>query len=273
MGDLIVAMSSVEKALTILMAFAPQNQEMGSAELGRMFGFSNSTVNRLLHVLESFDLIQQDPETKRFSLGRSAAAIGRAVSRSLSTQVVSIARLYCDNLRDEIGETVSLEVWSGSSTILAYEAQGPNPVSVLMNLRKTGEKFPVHVAAGAKAILAFSPSETVDHLIRGKLSRFTPNTITKPNIFKQQLREIRENGIALDQGEYNVEVHAIAAPIFNANKKPIAAIVIAVPFYRVKSHIESNAIAQLKETASKISARLLYSEVADEGKVHKEGSA
>jgi IclR family acetate operon transcriptional repressor len=141
-----------------------------------------------------------------------------------------------------------------------------------MNLRKAGEKFPVHVAAGAKAILAFSPPEMVDHLIRGELKRFTPNTITKPNIFKQQLREIREKGIALDHGEYNIEVYAVAAPIFNANKKPIAAILIAVPFFRVEAQIESTAIMQLREAASKISARLLYSE-EDEVKEHKEESA
>jgi DNA-binding IclR family transcriptional regulator len=259
-GNIMVTRNSVEKALTILMAFVPHNRTMGSSELSRMLGFSNSTVNRLLHILVSFDFVRQDPATKKFSLGKSAVQIGYAVGQSLSTEVVSIAKPYCDKLRDEIGETVALELLSGDSTVLAYHAPSLNPVSVLVTHRTPGEKYSVNVAAGAKAILAFSPPEMVDRIIKGKLERFTPNTITKPSAFKQHLEQIKERGISIDDGEYHIEVCAIGAPIFNAFKKPVAGLVIAAPFYRSKSLLASSTTSRLKAVALEISTKLLYSE-------------
>lgn len=251
--------NSVEKALAILMAFAPHNRIMGSSELSRRLGFSNSTVNRLLHILESCDFVQQDPDTKKFSLGNSAAQIGWALIQSLSPDVISIARPYVDKLRDETGELVALELLSGDSTILVYHAPSLNPVSVVTN-RSPGEKYPVNVSAGAKAILAFSPPDMVDRIINSDFERFTPNTITKPDEFRQHLKQIKEKGISIDHGEYNIEVCAIGAPIFNAYKKPIAGLVVAAPFYRSKNLFDPSTTSKLKEIASTISDKLLYSE-------------
>lgn len=251
---------SVQKAIGILLAFVPQNKEMGTLELSEKLGLHKSTVSRLLHVLTQYELVRQDSDTKKYTLGKSAAAIGRSANRSLSSQLISIARTYCDDLRDAIDETVGLEVMSGKSTMLAYSAEGTNIVTVTF---KVGEFLPVHVAAGAKAILAFSPPETVDRLIKGNLRRFNSNTITKQGVFKRLLREIKQNGIAFDNGEYSSDLHAIASPVFNNQKKPIAALVMSAPAYRVKSLKEPSIISLLKETASKISARLLYSDEAD----------
>jgi|AMWB02.1.fsa_nt_gi DNA-binding IclR family transcriptional regulator len=259
-------MNSVEKAVAILVAFTPNNKPMGSSELSRALGLTTSTVNRILHILEALALIQQDPITKRFSLGKTAVDIGMAVIRSLSTELLTIARPICDKLRDAFGETVALELWSGDSTVQAYNAPSSNPVSVLLGLRSHGDKYPAHVAAGAKSILAFSPAELVDQVIKGKLQRFTPNTITEPGLFKEHLKEIRKTGIAVDNGEFHMEVRAIGAPIFNAHKEPVAGLVIAAPFYRANVLMQAATMERLKEAALAISTQLQYSgETEDRG--------
>jgi IclR family acetate operon transcriptional repressor len=252
-----MSISSAEKVLRILKTFSVKDHEVGNLELSEKLGFPRSTVNRLLHVLESSGFVRQNPETKKYMLGRSAADIGRAFSRSLSTQLVSIAYPHLDGLRDRIGETVGLEVISGNNTTLVYEAQGPSPVRVSFNV---GDRLPFHVAAGAKAILAFSSPDVIESQLKEKLTRFTPNTITRRKILKSQLEEIRRQGVAFDHGELNSDVHAMGAPIFNHDNKPVAAIVIAAPAYRMQTHIESNGALLLKETAAKISAKLFYSE-------------
>ena len=249
--------SSVEKALTILMAFAPYNQEMGSIELSRRLRLHNSTVNRLLHVLTSFGLLQQNPETKKFSLGRSVADLGRAINQSISARLISIAQPHMERLRDLVGESISLEVMNGDHVTLAFEALGPPPLSVSFNV---GELVPVYAAAGAKSILAFLPPESVDRFLNGEFTKFTPNTITDPDILKGQFKEIRRQGIAFDLGEYNIDVYAVAAPIFNYNREPVAAISLCGPVNRMKFHLKSDVISKLKKTAAKISERLLYSE-------------
>ena len=74
---------SLEKALEILLAFLPHNAEMGTVELSEIVGFHRSTVNRLLHVLEKYGFVQQNPDTKKVHsrpLHRRSGICGSAVS-------------------------------------------------------------------------------------------------------------------------------------------------------------------------------------------------
>jgi IclR family KDG regulon transcriptional repressor len=237
------------------MFFTPHNKEMGAAEVVEKIGLHRSTVTRLLHVLTRRGFLQQNPSTKKYSLGRSTAKIGRAVTQSLDSQLINIAQPHVDALRDAVGETAALEVFSETNTILAYNAKGPRLVQVSFRI---GDRLPVHVAAGAKAILAFLPVDVAEALIPKKLIRFTPHTITNRKVLIKQLAEIKEKGVATDCGERDEDVHVIAAPVFNHEKNPIAAVVISVPVSRKETLTDPKTIKLLKETTAAISARLLY---------------
>jgi DNA-binding IclR family transcriptional regulator len=248
-------LSSTEKLLTILMSFTPHNPGMGNVELSQKLGMNVSTVNRLLQVLVSFNLIRQDSRNRRYSLGRAAADLGRALEQSLSSRLVSIAHPYMEDLRDQIKESVSLEVLKGGYATIATEVLGPPPLSVSFNL---GETMPVHVAAGAKAILAFSAPELVARLMTGELKRFTDKTITDADEFKAHLQEVRKQGYALDVGEENIEVHAIGVPVFDYSGKPVAALCLCAPASRMKKLLESGVIPKISVAAEKISSELLF---------------
>lgn len=247
---------SLERALEILKAFTPNNQELGTVEVGEKVGLHRSTVTRLMQTLAQHGFLQQNPATKKYSLGRSAFEVGRAITRSLNSHFITIAQPYIDALRDSIGETVALEVFSGDSTVLASTARGPRLVQVSFRI---GDRLPVHVAAGAKAVLAFLPPEQVESLIPKKLIPFTSNTITNRQILLKQLEEIRENGIAFDRGERDMDVHVIAAPVFNHDNRPIAAVVVSVPVSRKEFLVQPKIISKLKKTTVAISAQLLCS--------------
>lgn len=175
---------SVERALKLLLAFIPHNQERGTVELSKSLGLHPSTVSRLLCVLTKYGFLQQDAITKRYKLGEAAASIGNAITHSFREGLVAIAKPHIDALRDRIRDTVSLELMEGDGTVVAYRAKGPHIIQVLFS---PGERLPIHMAAGAKTILAFSSPETVNRLLRRELQRFTPNTITDLKILKAQL--------------------------------------------------------------------------------------
>jgi IclR family KDG regulon transcriptional repressor len=249
---------SVQKALQILLAFVPHNKEMGTLEVSKRLGLHKSTVSRLLSVLCHYDFFQYDPKTRKFRLGRAAAKIGTAVRQSLREHLIGIAQPYIDDLRDTVGETVALEVWNGNSTILAYRAEALQSKRVY--LLNAGDRVDVHVSAGARAILAFSPPHVVENVLGGEFKRFTPNTITDPNTLKEQMVKVRVDGYARSSGERHVDSEIIAFPIFNYEKKPVAAMSVFTTSERIASLVRSDALSLLKETAGKISAKLLYSE-------------
>jgi len=246
---------AVEKALDILLAFTPHNPEMGTIELSEKMGFHKSTVSRLLHVLSRKRFLQQSPETKKFQLGPSAMTLGVAIKKSLETNLVHIAKPFIDSLREEIHETITLEIFSGTNTVLAYFAEGPHRINLAGSI---GDILAVHAAAGSKAILAFSSPEVRRRILNGDLPRLTPNTITDPALLQRQFQDILRHGIAFDNEEHDIGTNAIGTPIFNNSGKPVAALVVAGPAQRITLASDSHMAVRLKETALEISKQLYY---------------
>ena len=243
--------SSVQKAIGILLSFVPENKPIGTLQLSTLLGLNKSTVSRLIQVLVHFGLIQQDEASRKYSLGRTAALLGKAVEGSQTDRLIQFARPEIEYLRDTVGESVCCEVLLSSGNKVIAEAIGPPPISVTFE-----DYLPMHVAAGAKAILAFTDSDVVNSMIKGELEKFTENTITDIQLFKDQLKEIRLNGIAYDRGEANKDVHAVSAPVFNQFKEPIAAISICVPASRMDKIANKKVVVELKKAASRISEHL-----------------
>ena len=249
--------TSVQKAIEILLAFVDANHEVGTVELSEQLGLHKSTVSRLMHLLNHYGLIQKNKKTKKYTLGKSALDLGIAAKRYTDSQLMVTAQSFLNELRDRLGEMVSLEVISGSSSTVVCHAESTLPIRVSTDI---GRHLPVYAVAGAKAILAFLPSQEVDELLEDQLKSFTPNTITDPNKFRHHLLEIKDQGYSLDRGEYYPDVHAIGAPVFNAERRPVAAVVMPVPGFRMDTVLQANGVGLVKETATKISSSLFFEE-------------
>ena len=252
--------SSVQKAIRILLSFVPHNKAVGTIELSKILGLNKSTVSRLIHVLAHFGLVQQDEVTKKYSLGITAASLGKAVEASQSDRLIQFAQPEIEYLRDTIGESVCCEVLlSGRNKVIA-EAIGPPPLSVTFE-----EYLPMHVAAGAKVILAFIDPEVVNVMLDGEVGKHNGNGLTDTKAFKEQLKAIKLQGIAYDHGEANRDVHAVSAPIFNQLNKPIAAISICVPTSRVNKILNQQVVIALQNTAYRISQHLFVPSSEQDG--------
>ncbi len=246
-------LSSTAKALKILMAFVPNNKELGTLELSKNLDLHKSTVSRLLHLLKDYDFVEQHPETKKYTLGRSAARIGNAVFKSVHNNIVGISQSYLHALCQEVGESVALEVFSGTHIFLACQVEGQKHIRFSFAV---GEQIPVHVAAGAKAILAFCSPEVVNLCLKNRFVRYTQHTNLSKVEYRKMLEEIRSTKIAYDKGERYEDVHAMATPVFNHEGLPVAAVVIAGPAFRMNPSSLAEMAEALKKTAGKISKRL-----------------
>lgn len=253
MDTMVKTHQTVEKALSILLEFIPHNQPMGTVDLSAKLNLHKSTVNRMLHVLSRFGFLQQDPQSKKFSLGKAADELGKAVNRSYDAQLVAVAGPHLDNLCHRLQETVVLEMLSGHSTLLVYVAEGPGPVYVR---EAVGERRPVHASAGGKLLLAFSSLETRNRLLNGNLPLVTSKTITAPDLLHAHLNKIRQQQYATDDEEVHEGIRAVAAPIFNRNKEIIAAAVVTGLVQKISLDRGSSIIAHVRATAVKISSQL-----------------
>jgi IclR family KDG regulon transcriptional repressor len=247
--------SSIEKALAILMEFTRSSHEMGTVELSQNLGFHAATVSRILQILKQKGFLQLNKRTRKFTLGPSTFELGKTIFRSFSGNLLNIAIPYLMDLCEEVGETVVLETISGKNPVVTYIVQGKRSLSVLPNI---GDRVPIHVSPGAKAMIAFSGSKIIDGLLNKKMKSYTRYTITDRRTLKRQLNETKRLGVAFCREEMAIGVNAIGAPIFDHANRAVAAVVIAGLASRIKFDMESPLVMALRKTTRDISAQLFH---------------
>ena len=246
-------LKTIEKAISVLKCFTEWDSSLSTTELSKKLGTNKPTMSRILTTLKKHDFLEQEPSTRRYHLGSGMARIARAFNRYMNNEVVKIAKPIVDRLRDEIGETIHIEVLSGANIYLAYAAITSNRVSLMVDV---GDRLKPHVHAGAKAIVAFSEPLEIERWLALELPKHKKNTITDPEKLREIYRKVRQTGIAYDWEENLTGINAIAAPVFDHKDTPVAAVTIVVPSYRMGKRWDGHSIELLKGAANKISTGL-----------------
>jgi DNA-binding IclR family transcriptional regulator len=85
------------------------------------------------------------------------------------------------------------------------------------------------------------------------MPRYTQHTPQTPEAFFKDLSNIREQGFAISVEEYEDEISAVAAPIFDSSRRPLASVAIAGPAYRLTEERMYQIGPSLVETVKNIS--------------------
>jgi IclR family acetate operon transcriptional repressor len=117
--------------------------------------------------------------------------------------------------------------------------------------------MPLHSTSVGKALAAFLPEKEAQGLYQSAgLTRFTPHTIVSLPRLKQELRRIRESGVAVDNEENTPGVRCAAAPIFGRAGVPVAAISLTGPVQQLTEENIGKIVEKIKEAARQLTATL-----------------
>jgi DNA-binding IclR family transcriptional regulator len=246
-------LSAVEKALEILLTFTKTSDALGNGEISLLTGFHKATTSRILSTLVDYGALVHDDEIRKYSVGPLAYMLGLSAMSQSIQRFVNITSAHIDKLRDNVQESISLEVWSSKGTLACYFAESRNPLRVA---KTPANILPLHAPAGAKAILSFTHIEQTKKMLDYEFEAFTENTILSKTELLLRLEQYNRQGYAVDNEELHQGIYALGVPVFDHLSKPVAAIVVVIPSNRVTPQKEAAAIAHLKKTASIISAQL-----------------
>lgn len=97
-----------------------------------------------------------------------------------------------------------------------------------------GVRFPLHVTAAGKAILASIPEYRVEEIVETHgLLEMTENSITDPEELFEELEEIREREYALNMEEHMKGIRAVAAPVFEPSGNVLGSLTVSAPTRRM----------------------------------------
>lgn len=210
----------VERVSLILGAFRQMDHALGTSELARRTGLPKSTVHRLVHELERYGLLE--PHGTAVRLGLRLFEIGQLVHRQ--ADLSEAATPFMADLREATRNTVHLAVLDGLEVVYIQILTGPDAP---MLPSRTGGRLPAHATGVGKAILAFSPTSTVDSLLRHRLPRLSRHTICLPGRLRAELDRVRTEGVAYDREESRPGVACVACPILGPRSLAIAAISVS----------------------------------------------
>jgi DNA-binding IclR family transcriptional regulator len=223
---------AVERALDILLCFSRQTPELSMTQIAEQIGIHKSTVHRLLATLEARRFVQRDPETGIYRLG--IRLLQMAYLTLEQNDLRRIATPFLRYLCDQYLETIHLAVLDDTDVVYTNIIESPQRVKLAASL---GQRLPAFATASGKAILAFTSEEKVRQILRRGMPRYTQTTLLSPEALFNDLRQIREQGFALSEAEYEEGINAVAAPIFDPDGQPVASVAIAGPAYRLSHQL------------------------------------
>jgi DNA-binding IclR family transcriptional regulator len=245
----VTGVQSVDRALTILELLA-RGGEAGVTEVAAQLGVHKSTAFRLVATLEAHRLVEQTEDRGKYRLGVGVLRLAGATSARLD--VVQEARSVCRQLASDTGETVNIAVLSESSALYLDQVAGS---SALQPHNWVGQHIPLHATSNGKVLLSGLDKQALDTLM-GKMSAYTPLTITKKSRLREELDHVREQGYALAVDELEVGLTAAAAPIRNAHGDVVASMSVSGPTFRLTSDRIDDVVGRLVEAAVEVSHRL-----------------
>ncbi|MDV3124230.1 IclR family transcriptional regulator [Mycobacterium sp. 21AC1] len=221
---------TVARAIEILeyVSTTPRTQ----TEVAKHLGVHRSTALRLLETLTTSGLV------RRWDNGRYGVGYRLAGLAALALEQFDLAKITRPHLQElcEIStHTVHLAVLERDRIVYADKVEPPRSIRLYSQI---GQPVCFHTAGVSKAILAYQPENRVRSMLAGhEFERHTDTTITDLEEFVAQLRTTRDNGFAVDDGEFEDYVNCIAMPIRDATGEVLAA--VSVTALKARADLES----------------------------------
>lgn len=246
-------MQTVYKAGQVLNLFSVQRPEWGVSEVSEALSFPKSSTSGLMSALAQQGLLRRTG-SRRYKLGWRIMAMSQILLQT--TEFRAEARRGMEALVSRFGETVHLAALERGQVIYVDKMQGTRAVQIAVTA--VGNKFSAHASGVGKALLAYRPwEEVIEILEHNGMAPLTPNTITTPEEFREELEGVRERGFAYDNEEGLPEIRCVAAPIRDHAGEVVASMSFSVPAYRFTPS-EEKYRAALLDTVGEVSRNLGY---------------
>ena len=242
---------SLATALRLLDYFTTREPELSLLQLSEKSGLYKSRIHRLCGTLVVSGFLIRTPWSS-YRLGPKLMALGKVYENT--NTIVSISRPVMRELANTTGESVALFSLDGETSFCLAREFGS---SRLVFSIKEGDNMQLHASAAGRILLAYGTEVLRAKILKtNHLERFTPLTMVDPKKIKAGLPEIRKRGYAVNRGERELEVAAVAAPIFDHEQNVTESLVVVGPVQRFSDERVPGIVKNLLSATRKISKLL-----------------
>lgn len=248
--------NSVMKAFAVLNAFRPEQPVMTVSEIAGAGGLDRGTAFRLVHTLLALGYLSAVP-VRKYRLTLKCLELGfMALS---SHDLWAHAQPMLEGCVPELADAASLGVLDGADVL--YLQRIDKGLARHNVDRRPGRRVRAYGAALGHAMLAFLPeAQQVRILESAERVKLSERTLTGLPELLQRLREVRERGYAVSDGENAYGLRTVAVPVCDAAGTPVAGVSLTVDANRMSvEQLVATAAPKAQAIASELSRALRFS--------------
>ena len=244
---------ALDRGLRVLDALAAASRDASLAQLAAQFPWHKTTTLRMLNTLVQHGHVEQDRETQRYRLALGIMRLSRALDRRIGLRQAGHTPLR--SLAARTRETAHIAVMDGDEVVVLEQAETSEQIRMITDV---GMRMPCHCTALGKVLLAHLPIDELESYLENvRLRRFTERTVTEVEPLQVGLEQVREQGYAYDDREYDPGMCCLAAPVRDRDRRVVASVGVSGPTHRMQSLQDLDEIVvAVRETAAVISQGL-----------------
>lgn len=204
---------AISRAAAILRLLGKSDAPLGLQAIARALNLVPSTCLYVLRALVDEELVAFDADTKRYSLEAGVLTLARHWLRR--NQFTDMAQPALDRLSQNFDVTMlGVHIVGLEHIVVVANAQSGNSFQISAQI---GSRFPALISATGRCIAAFSDYSSQEIAERFKTLRWD-----EPPSFEEWLRQVeetRQQGFAVDAGNYISGVTVLAAPVWKSRDK------------------------------------------------------
>lgn len=244
--------ASVARALSILNTFRANDGPLGNAELAERAGITKPTASRLAYTLARCGYLNFNPRYRVYELGPSAISLGHIAMSAISVR--QLARPLMRQLAHNANFNVGLGTRDQHLMLYTDAFEG----NALVGLRLfAGSRLPILTSAMGRAYLAGLDEMEREQVLEELKPRYGDDWPTLSKAVAKSAKEFHEKGYCSSLGDWQKDIHGVAAPIRPPNGGSIYAVNLGGPSYLLsKTVLGSELGPRIAELARKVEAAM-----------------
>ncbi|HTD95273.1 MAG TPA: IclR family transcriptional regulator C-terminal domain-containing protein [Edaphobacter sp.] len=245
-------MTSLARGLIVIQAFTQQAPQMTISQLSVKTGLSRAAVRRCLYTLTKLGFAGAE-DGSRYSLRPRMLSLSNTFTASnpLSTAAQPILERMSAALR----ESFSVATLDGEDIVYIARTTITRVMSVDLHI---GSHLPAYCTSTGRVLLAYLPTEQLEqYLARVVLTPHTTRTVNSIEKLRLALRNVRRNGYALVDQEYEVGLRSLAVPVYSPSGRVVATVNLSGNAPRMSVlDMQNRYLAHLRNAATELSVFL-----------------
>lgn len=245
---------SVQRVTDILSLYSLEKPVWGITEIAKILNLPVTTVSGLVRSMNQAGLLEQDKSTKKYGLGSKLFALGIVAHDTL--KINRITEVPIQQMADKTGLICRVAIWDYDAALTTMDAK-PRHADFLS--RRVGPRVLAYCSSLGRVLLANLDEKDIERYFKGiKLKGFTPHTIIKKELLRQELKKIKQQGYAVNNQELHLGRASIAVPVFKNEDEVEAAISVVGDCEHVLESEFNNLLSILRSTSEEISWNMGY---------------